>query len=400
VGSWGVGREALAKALGEGRVVTSEVERPEGFHLPGGARRAALVNPELLKPWLDPRKARRMSPPSKFTVAAATMAWREAGLEGADGSRTAVVVSTSFGPSSYTERLLQQIFFEGPEAASPMLFAESVANAPAAQAALAFKAYGANITVTQREAGPLIALARGVAEIRQGRADRVIVAAVDEVSTVLHAALDRFGALCRATGEGEEDPRPFDARRDGFLLAEGAGALVLESETTARQRGAKPLARVSHLASAFDPEAPRSTWGRDPGSLAEALERYLAEAGIAPESVEGIVSCANGSLAGDRLEALILRSVWGETTLPPVLAPKAVTGEYGGGLLVPAVVALTGEAQKHPAVHSEEEPDFEVDPELGIRPVASGETSSLQRILVSSLAAGGAAAWAVLEQPS
>ncbi len=99
-----------------------------------------------------------MSPPSKLAVAAARMALRCAGLPGKDEAGTATVIATAFGPSSYTEALLKQILLEGPEAASPSLFTESVANAPAAQIAIACKARGPSVTVCQREAGPLLAL--------------------------------------------------------------------------------------------------------------------------------------------------------------------------------------------------------------------------------------------------
>lgn len=393
IGPWGAGRRLLALSLAAGEATTTEVERPEGFHLPGSARRAGMVDPSCLKDWLSPMAARRMSPPSKMAVAAAKMAWQEAGLGDDDGkgaseemkARTAVVVATSFGPSSYSERILQQIFFEGPEAASPMLFTESVANAPAAQIALAFAALGANVTVTQREAGALVALGRGLAEITCGRADRVIVASVDEVSPVLHASLDRFGALCR----GDEKPRPFDRKREGFLVAEGAAALLLESPEAARQRGAKVQARVLLGAGAFDPHAPRSSWSKDPQPLAASLARRLEQGGIPLSSIGGIVSGASGSVAGDRLEALVLRRLWGSQELPPVTAPKAVTGEYAGGLLAAAALAAAGEAVARPGWA------FEEDPELGV--TLGDEPSPDRRYLVSALAAGGSAAWVVLE---
>ena len=147
-----------------------------------------------------------------------------------------MVIATAFGPSTNTEALLKQILFEGPEAASPSLFMESVANAPAAQIAIALQARGASLTVCQREAGPLLALGTGAAEIAAGRAGRVLAGAVDEMTPLLHALLDRFGALARAGADGEELARPFDRRRNGFLAGEGATVAVLES-AGCRSRG-------------------------------------------------------------------------------------------------------------------------------------------------------------------
>lgn len=400
VSALGCGRKALAAGLLQSVPRLSTVDRSQGYHRYRGSRMAALARGADLSPWVSPRAARRMSPPSKLAVAAATMAVDEAGLNLSEGvGPVAVVVATSFGPTSFTERILRQILLEGPEAASPTLFTESVANAPAAQIALTFQAVGANITVTQREAGPLIALARGAREVATGRAEVAIVAAVDEMSSVLHAALDRFGALSGSrpaargdsASEASEVARPFDRLRDGFLLAEGTGAVVLESAQVARRRGAAVRATVRGTAMAFDPGAPRSGWSTKPELLGEALDRFLACSGVPPEAVDRIVSGASGSRGGDLLEALVLRRVFAES-LPPILAPKGVTGEYGGSLLVPAVLAVEGEPFGATAGFEE------ADPELGVVPYDGRPLTAPRMTLATSLAAGGAAAWALLER--
>jgi hypothetical protein len=161
-----------------------------------------------------------MSPPSKLAVAAARMATAEAGGT-AEAGLTEVVLATAFGPASFTERLLRGLLAEGPETASPFLFTECVANAPAAQVAIACQARGPNITVTQREAGPLLALGRAAADVATGSVARALAGAVDESPPLVHALLDRYGALSRPTAEGGEVARPFDRRRSGFYMGEG-----------------------------------------------------------------------------------------------------------------------------------------------------------------------------------
>ena len=387
LGAWGGGSDRLASALAAGVPLTSEVDRSAGYHLPRGARRACLVPPGVLAGWLSPAESRRMSPPSKLAVAASRMALRCAGLAEVGESGAAVVMATAFGPSTNTEALLKQILFEGPEAASPSLFMESVANAPAAQIAIAFKARGASLTICQREAGPLLALGTGAAEITAGRAGRVLAGTVDEMTPLLHALLDRFGALAR--GE-EETARPFDRRRNGFLAGEGATVVVLEGESSLAARGGRGLARLLAWGSAFDPTAPPSGWGRGHRSLARSLERTLERAGLEPSDVDLVVSGASGAREGDRLEAEVLRAVWGGSPLPPVTAPKAVTGEYGGGLLGAAVLAAAGSPLGAT-------PGFaELDPELGIVPHDGSPLPPPDVVLATSLAAGGAAAWVVL----
>ncbi len=369
LGAWGGGSERLAAALAAGAPLAVVVDRAAGYHRAGGARRAALVPPGQLAGWLSPAESRRMSPPSKLAVAASRMALRCAGLEGAD-PRTAVVIATAFGPSTNTEALLKQILFECPEAASPSLFMESVANAPAAQIAIALQARGASVTLCQREAGPLLALGAGAAQIAAGRAGQVLAGAVDEMTPLLHALLDRFGALAQEGEDGRELARPFDRRRDGFLAAEGATVALLESAAGVAGRrgpgGGGALARVLAWGSAFDPTAPPSGWGHGERPLARALRRTLERAGLTPGDVDLVVSGAAGSRDGDRLEAALLRAAWEGAPLPPVAAPKGVTGEYGGGHLAAAVLAASGAPSAPPPASPRPTPSWGSSPSTAL----------------------------------
>ena len=388
VGAYGSGAESLRRALAASEPPRlSEVDRSAGYHLAQAPRRAFLVDPALLREWVPAAEARRMSPPSRLAVAAARMAFQGERLP---DEQTGVVISTAFGPSSYSEGLLKQILLEGPESASPILFMESVANAPAAQIAIASKARGPSVTICQREAGALLAVGQAAADVAAGRVPRAIAGALDEMTPLLHSLLDRFGALARNSGpDGTEIARPLDRRRAGFLAAEGATMLLLEGE----ERMASPLARVAAWGSAFDPTAPAVGWGTGHAGLARALRRTLERAGIPLERIDRIVSGASGSRSGDRVEALLLREAWGELPLPPVLAPKSVTGEYGGGFLGAAVLAAAGAAFGPTAGF--EEPD----PELGVVPHDGSPLPPPSTVLVTSVAAGGAASWLVLEAP-
>jgi len=125
--------------------------------------------------------------------------------------------------------------------------------------------------------------------------------------------------------------------------------------------------------------------------LATELGRVLDRAGLAPRDVGRIVSGASGSVAGDRLEARTLQETWQGIPLPPILAPKGVTGQYGGGFLASAVLAMSD--QEFGATGGFCEPD----PELGVIPHAGGPLPPAGITLVTSLASGGAASWLVLE---
>ena len=396
IGPSGQGRGALAAALAAGKPVAAEVDRGDGLHREGGARLAALVGERDVSRWVPPAVARRISLPSKFAVAAARMALADAGLPdaGAGPDRVGVYLSTAFGSALSTEKLLRRILLEGPEAAQPFYFSECVANAPAAQLAIAVGARGPNVTLTQRESGPLLAVARGAQAVREGLVDRALVGAIEEVTPLLHALLDRFGALARAEGRLGEMPRPFDRRRNGFLAGEGATLLVLEREEDARARGARVLARVGWSGAAFDATASVADWGDGHAPLAAALRAGLDGLPGGASGVSAVVSGASGARRGDRIEGLVLRAAWGKVPLPPVMVPKAVVGEYGGGILAPALLALEG-APFGPT------PGFEEpDPEVGVTPQDGGAREIPTRVLLTGLASGGAAAWVVLERAS
>ena len=385
VSAAGAGHAELCAALDRGALPRSPVEPHAALSRPADPRGALLVPSGATDEWIAPRAARRMSPPSRLAVAAARMAARDAGFAEGElaGERTAVCLGTAWGGMSYSVRLLEQIQQQGALAISPMVFTETVANAPAGQVAVDIGARGANGTISQREASALLAVATGAAWITSGRADRVLVGAVDETCPVLFAVLARFGALAQ-----DSRALPFDVRRSGTHVAEGATLVVLEDEDGAVARGAVPKARLMAWARWNDPSAGPTSWGNGAASLAAALLR----AGCEPGEIGRVISGASGSVEGDRLEAGVLRAVFG-AALPPVLAPKAVVGEYGGGHLAASLWGLG--VTNPPAVFRTQQPD----PELGVSATGGAGLPPAEQVLVSSLAVGGAAAWVVWGQP-
>jgi 3-oxoacyl-[acyl-carrier-protein] synthase II len=218
-----------------------------------------------------------------------------------------------------------------------------------------------------------------------------LAGAVEEMTPLVHGVLDRFRALARPAAGAAERARPFARARDGCLAAEGATFLVLERADQAARRGARPLAVLRGGWGGFDATARSSGWGTGDELLSRELVAGLERSGLDLRDVDRIVSGASGSIAGDRLEARVLRRAWGEPPLPPLLAPKAVTGEYGGAFLGAAVLAVTGAPFGAPGAG-------EPDPDLGVRVHDGSLLEPPCRVLVTSLAAGGAAAWLVLER--
>ncbi len=378
----GTGEEIVRSILAGKASPTLEVDTEAGYHRPQGSRRAVLVGEIDLSAWLPPRQARRMSPPSRFAVAAASMAQA---IETSTSSETGVYVATSYGPSSFTEGILRQILEEGAQAVSPFLFTESVANAPAAQVAIAAGATGPNITLTQRDAGPFLAAREAALALSAGRIERALVGAVDEVNPLLHAVLDRMGALSTADGGCG---RPFDRRRDGFVVAEGAAVLRLES---GEQTAGSPLARLLACGAAFDPTATRVNWGRGAADLGDAVREGLGRSGIPLDSIDLVVTGASGARDGDRAYAGLVRQLWpGSEATPPVTAPFGASGNCGPVLLACGALAASGEVG--PTAGFEES-----DPTLDLSPLESTLSAQPRRVLAVALAPGGAASWCVFE---
>ncbi len=400
VGAYGLGRTALAAALAsEHELAATEVDRSAGYHRAGSARSALLATGLDLQPLLPPGALRRMSPPARFAVAAARLALTDAGLDElprAAFARTAVVAGTAFGPPWVTEQLLRQIFTLGPDAASPALFTESVASAAASQVALAFGARGPSLTLTGREASDLLALGEGLRLVRSGAAERALVLIVDEMTPLLHALLDRFGALARPEADGRERARPFDRHRSGVLAAEGALVAVLEPRAAVVERGGRELCALLAAGSGFDPSATAWQYGLDSDALAAGLDRGLARAlgalSAPARSIDLLVAGAGGSRAGDRLLGAALGRLLPEPRCP-VLAPKGRLGEYGGGFLGAALLHAGGA----PAARTS---GFEtVDPEIALEPHDGRQLFPPRRTLAATVAAGGAWAWALLGAP-
>lgn len=387
------GVEALRATLAGATMPTTRIDDRQGYHGSAAPRLAVLTGGLDLSRWVPPALGRRMSPPSRLAVAAARMALEMAGLSGAvEGAGTGVVMSSSFGPVTSTEQMLATARAHGPQAVSPFAFAESVANAAAGQIAIDARARGPNLTVVQREAGSLTAVGRAAALVASGRVDRALAGNVDEMPPILHALLGRFDALARPDATGREVARPFDLARSGFVAGEGAAVAVLEDEARARARGARVLSRVRGFGGAFDPTAPRIGWGRGAAGLAGALRRTLDAAGLAPADVDRVVSGASGARAGDRLEAEILRAAWGDRTLPPVLAPKGHVGQYGGGFLAAALLAMQGGTFGPTPGFDTEDPTL-----MGVRPFAGGALDAARLGLVLTAGSGGSAAWLLFE---
>jgi len=325
---------ALHAALCAGRSGLQEIELfpTDGFGGFGGAgkHRAGEIRPFEPRDYLGERNLRPIDRTSRLLLSAAQRALDAAGWtpELRADREVGLVLGTTFCSlrtiAEFDRRNLQL----GPSYASPLDFANSVINAAAGQAAIWHALRGINSTLSAGEASGLAAIAYGAGQIRGGRAAALLAGGAEELCFESFLGHLRAGRL--SAGEAI-DPLPFDRRRSGFALAEGAALLVLEEGGAAAARGATVLAEVLGHGSAFNPETAAAAEAGGARALARAIRIALADAELSPADLDCVSASANGSVAGDRAEAAgIAAALGGHAAKLPVTAVKSMLGEALG----------------------------------------------------------------------
>jgi len=281
---------------------------------------------------LERVKARRLDRNAQLAVVAARQAWADAGLEdsGLDKERLGVAVASGTGglhttPSNY------DALTTNPRRVSPLAIPMLMPNSSAAYVSLEFGAKAGVHTPVSACASGNEAIALGLDQIRLGRADVVLAGGTEGAIMALPlAAFGQMMALSKRNDEPERASRPWDVDRDGFLLGEGAGVLVLESYEHAKARGAKiyaELAGAGISADGHDIAQPDPT-----GSGARrAMERALVEGDLTPADIFHINAHATSTPQGDIAESLAIRLALGNDADHAVAtAPKSMIGHLLG----------------------------------------------------------------------
>lgn len=314
------------------------------------------------------REARRLDRFCQYALAAAEQAWNDASLspEQLDLERLGVYVGSGIGG---LQTLMEQdalLLERGPERISPTLVPMMIANMAAAQISIKYGALGPALSpVTACSIGNT-AIGEAFRLIRSGGADVIIAggteAAVTEISL---ASFANATALSRRNDEPARASRPFDAERDGFVIAEGAGVLVLESLEHALRRGARIYAEVIGYGATSDAYHIVASDPEGRGAY-RAMKQAIREAGISPEEVDVISAHATSTEVGDKAETMAIRKLLGEqASRVPVTANKSMLGHMLGAAGGAAAVALVKTLQEGiipPTINQESrDPDCDLD---------------------------------------
>lgn len=295
------------------------------------------------KDFVSIKNRRRMDRLSQMATASARMALEDAGLAvtPANRDRVGMIMGTAFGSTDVAARFVGALFTEGPHRVNPILVPNTVMNAPAGHAAIELGFRGLNTTVNHREASAETAIAYAAAEIRQGRADAILAGGADLFSAFFMEIVSHFKALS-PLDDGVEAARPYDRRRNGAILGEGAGLLCLESREQALARGAAPYCEIAGWGLSAAP-APPTDWPVDTRGPVLAMERALAMAGAGPRDIDIVSGSANGGRGLDRLEADALAAVFAHSHGAPwITSLKGALGEsFSSGGIRSAAMALS-----------------------------------------------------------
>ncbi len=329
-------------------------------------RFAAEVKGFVAENYMERKEARRMDRFTQFAIAATREALASSGLEITDENRARIgtLIASGIGGLQTLEEQHRVFLERGPDRVSPFLIPMMIANMASGQVAIQFGLQGPCTTVVTACAAGTNAIGDAWEIIRRGDADVMIAGGTEAAITAL--ALASF-ANARALSTRNDDPehasRPFDAERDGFVMGEGSGVMVLEELEHALQRNAPILAEL--IGYAMNADAYHITAPDPEGEGAKrVMELAMRKAGITPEQVDYINAHGTSTPANDRLETLAIKRAFGEHAYRlAVSSTKSMTGHLLGaaGAVEAIATVLAIQHQLAPPTINYQTPDPECD---------------------------------------
>jgi 3-oxoacyl-[acyl-carrier-protein] synthase II len=321
-------------------------------------RMAGQVTADLSE-HLSTRELKRMDRCGQLALVAAREAWKQAGAPEVDPERFAVVIGSAYGGLGSTLEQDRALASGGPRRVSPHTLTRLMVNGPAAWVSIDLGARGGARTPVSACASGAEAIVQAAEMIRSGAADVVIAGGVDaSVNDLVITGFSQIRALSTRNEDPQRASRPFDGARDGFVLAEGAGIVVLESEAHARARGAAVLGAVAGGAVTSDAN---DIVAADPAMQQRVMQKALASAGMTAAEIGFVHAHATSTPVGDRLEAQAINAIFGADV--PVTSTKGHTGHLlgGAGALAAVVVVQALQTGQLPGTVNIEALDPEVN---------------------------------------
>ena len=379
------------QALVAGRSGAVALTEDWAAELPARIAAWAAVDPATQ---IDRVQARRLDRCEQFALVAAREAWADAGPPEVDGDRLGVVVSSGIGGVSATINAYDILKEKGWGRVPPFTVPMMMPNGSAGWIGIELGARAGVHTTVSACASGAEAIGYGIDMIRSGRADVVMAGGTEAAIMQLNvAAFAAMRALSTRNDEPQRASRPFDKGRDGFVLGEGAGMVVLESEEHAARRGARVYAEAAGAGYSSDAHHIAQP---EPGGtgIRKAIERALASARVQPEQIVHINAHATSTPAGDAVEAQAVAAALGEHAAGVVMSStKSMTGHLlGGAGAVESVAAILALRDKvAPPTINLEDPDDDAGLTISAEPhELKARGSGPMAVLNDSFGFGGA----------
>lgn len=360
----GLNLEAFWSNLVAGKSGIGPITRfdTEGYTTKIGAEVKGFV-PEN---YMDRKEARRMDRFTQFAVAAAGMALEDAALDldSVNRDRVGVILGSGIGGIETLEEQHKVMLNKGPGRVSPLFIPMMISNMGPAQIAIIHGIRGCNLITTSACASSNNAIGDSYRLLQRGQLDVMITGGAEApITTMAVAGFCSMKAMTTRNEDPEGASRPFDAGRDGFVIGEGAGFLVLETLEHARKRGARIYGEVAGYGGSCDAYHITAPDPEGKGA-AESMRLALKDAGLAPEEVDYINAHGTSTTLGDRLETLAIKNVFGSHAYKLVVgSTKSMTGHLLGaaGGLEAVICLLAMERGIIPPTTNLQQPDPECD---------------------------------------
>ncbi len=330
----GAGVDALWESLVQGRGnigPRSDPHRDDAAAGPAGCHWSASVPDAALQAaWPGPGRAGAGDRAGDLLTVAADEALRQAHCTNDDalGADVPVIIGTGGGPTQALFEAYRTFFTMGAHRTRPTTVPRCIANSLSSRIAIRYHLTGPNYVIVSACASATTAIGTAFRMIRQGLAQRALCGGTEapfDPATI--SAWNRIGMLTRSDNPAQT-VLPFDRRRDGFVLGEGAGVLVLESLASALERGVPVLGEITGFGESSDATHPTQP---DPDGQARSMLRALQDAGITPAEISLIVGHGTATRANDLSESQALQQVFGDGIEHiPVLALKPLFGHLLG----------------------------------------------------------------------
>lgn len=316
--------------------------------------------------WMDFKEVRRNDRYCHLGVAASKLAVKHAGLDvtKVDSERFGVLLASGIGGLDTIEKQSRVLFERGPRKVSPFMIPSLIANMACGMVAIEFGARGPNFAVVSACASATHAIGESLRIMQTGDADIMIAGGSEAAVTALgYAGFCSMKAMSTRNDDPQGASRPFEKGRDGFVMGEGAGILVLETLEHALARGAKIYCEITGYAASCDAyhiTQPDVT-GR---GLALSMSNALRKAGLEPKDVDYVNAHGTSTPYNDRFETVALKNVFGDAAQDVLVSStKSMTGHLLGaaGGIEAAVCAKTIETGEIPPTINYDEPDPECD---------------------------------------